>query len=290
MSSPSSHSGVTDHRMYYDINGSTPDFTEMNRVAQAEAEERQLQRAQPTRKTILELFTRQNSPCLAQGCDDSPPYDVGRAGELPYEDFELAAIEARRQASKKELEEDLEEARRGAKQRTPPARNLARNIFPTSTPTPKRKKKAVRKESPSHTLSPPPPLVLSSKPDHPAWEQSQQSQQSTPTPLRRFDRSYCLYCLQEPCEQQEDIEDTRQRLSMYFPRRVYDRVNDIPGNFQRRRTFQTIYKDIAIAKGRDVYAKFLPTCVKASAHTIFPSEESLRERDPNRTHNHPLIS
>ena len=102
--------------------------------------------------------------------------------------------------------------------------------------------------------------------------------------MRRFDRSYCLYCLQEPCEQQEDIEDTRQRLSMYFPRRVYDRDNDIPGNFQRRRTFQTIYKDIAIAKGRDVYAKHLPTCVKASAHTIFPSEDSLRERDSNRTH------
>ena len=82
--------------------------------------------------------------------------------------IELEAMEAQRQASKRELEKDLEEAHRGAKQRTPSARNLARNIFPT--PTPKQKKKAVRKESPVHTPSPaPPPLVLSSKPDSTAW-------------------------------------------------------------------------------------------------------------------------
>ena len=59
---------------------------------------------------------------------------------------------------------------------------------------------------------------------------------------------------------------------MYFATHVFDRANNIPGKSQRRRTFRAIYKDIVLAKGRDVYASNIPPCVKASAQTLFPMD------------------
>ena len=123
--------------------------------------------------------------------------------------------------------------------------------------SPTRKIKAVRKTSPVFTPSPPPAEDVLSQPS---------------ALITRPAFNLCPYCLQNPCEQKEDLDDTKQRLALYFPARIYDNKNDIPGNFQRRRTFKMIYKEIVLAKGRDIYAKCLPACAKAAAHELFPTE------------------
>lgn len=149
---------------------------------------------------------------------------------------------------------------------------LPRNVFPNNRPepsTPNRKKKT-RNESPVHSPS---PVAVRSSPT--PWQPSPPCfPQEHGTPLL-VDPKMRLFCLQSPCDNQEDLDDTGQRLSMYFGKRVYTQPNDIPGNFQRRRTWTTIYQRIVIAKGRDVYARCLPPCARAAAQAVFPTEESL---------------
>ena len=262
--------------------GFTPDFKEMARVSRVE-EEAEEQNKRNNRSPIFskEKGNMPQSFLLGQTYDDDSPSQYVRPGELPYEDEELRALKKN---------------------------SLARNIFPDSSVnshnkrpddfTPKRKQKIIRNESPDPTPSP--PLVLSSiptpwqpSPPQPSPPKSQSYypknnsppksrshyrqpsppvSQSFPPPIHTHPERLCLYCLQSPCDNKEDLDDTRQRLSMYFASRVFDRANDIPGNSQRRRTFRAIYKDIVLAKGRDVYARNIPPCVKASAQTLFPMD------------------
>ena len=167
-----------------------------------------------------------------------------------------------------------------------------RNIFPVTenkrsnnnkrsndSVTPQRKNKMKRNFSPVHTPSPASsvsPNIVHSNPT--PWQMSPptpEQSQSLPSypqyqPRPQVDTNLCPYCLQQPCDHYEDLEDTKQRASMYFGTRTYHGLNDIPGNDQRRRTFKTIYKEIVVAKGRGIYARAIPRCVKASAQSIFP--------------------
>ena len=214
-----------------------------------------------------------------------------REEEMMYEKEEIQAIVAARAQSRKEFLEDWNEKVKEniAKQtETIPARN----IFPVTDNkkrsdnkrsddsfTPQRNNKMKRNFSPVHTPSPSSsvsPNIVHSNPT--PWQMSpptpEQSQSLPPYPQYQPralpDTNLCPYCLQEPCDHYEDLEDTKQRASMYFGTRTYLGPNDIPGNDQRRRTFRTIYKEIVVAKGRGIYAKAIPRCVKAAAQSTFP--------------------
>lgn len=234
----------------YDSDGYSPFGEKARQKAEQKAEEARLKSEEARQRKIEEQF-RNNTFVLAQQLyDESPNHE-----EVEVIEAKAAAAVLENDSSVEEIDLMKEENKENND------KNVSRTLFQKfgldGAKTPDETLSSSSEESPTQGPS-----------DGPIFAEGSDGY--------FVQENLCPYCLQNPCDNLEDIIDTRQRLAMYYNKDIpYNKPKDILGNFQRRRTYRAIYKEIVIAKGRGIYARCIPLCVKAAAQDRFPLAESI---------------